>query len=225
MGLIGLNFFRFAWKQRMRSISFLILPIASLALVACALQAPWEPQTTGAIPEKISSNAAGKPAPAASRTTPSAASNSYKLDAGDRVRIVVSGQDTLSNSYDVGAGGAIEIPSFGTVQARGLNTVQLSDAIARRLKQNNIREPHVAAQVETYRPFTIRGEVANPGQYPYVNNMTTETAIAIAGGLKPGADKNAVKVSGDSQNGEARAPAAPGSLVRPGDTVTVPEER
>jgi polysaccharide export outer membrane protein len=108
--------------------------------------------------------------------------------------------------------------------ARGLNTVKLSAAIARRLKQDKLGDAHVAVQVETYRPFTIRGNVANPGQYPYVNNMTTETAIAIAGGLKSGTDKSAVSVS-NGATGAARAPAVLSAPVRPGDTVTVTEER
>ena len=40
-----------------------------------------------------------------------------------------------------------------------------------------------------YRPFFILGEVTLPGQYPYVPNMTVETAVAIAGGYTPRAFK------------------------------------
>ena len=43
----------------------------------------------------------------------------------------------------------------------------------------------MAIEVETYRPFFILGEVTQPGQYPYVPNMTVETAVAIAGGFTP----------------------------------------
>ena len=45
-------------------------------------------------------------------------------------------------------------------------------AIAAQLRNGFIREPYVAAEVEAYRPFFILGEVAAPGQYPYVPNMT-----------------------------------------------------
>jgi polysaccharide export outer membrane protein len=76
--------------------------------------------------------------------------------------------------------------------------------------------------VETYRPFKIRGAVVNPGQYPYVNNMTTETAIAIAGGLKPGADNSAITVSGAAEPARAASLTTP---VRPGDTIIVQQER
>jgi len=101
----------------------------------------------------------------------------------------------------------------------------LSSAIERRLKQQNVREAHVAVQIETYRPITIRGEVANPGLYPYVNNMTTETAIEMAGGLKAGADKKKVKISGDEPEAAAPTSSSGDSPVRPGDTIVVPEER
>jgi polysaccharide export outer membrane protein len=37
----------------------------------------------------------------------------YTLDSGDRLRIVVFGQDGLTNSYVVGAGGFIDMPLIG----------------------------------------------------------------------------------------------------------------
>jgi polysaccharide export outer membrane protein len=38
---------------------------------------------------------------------------------------------------------------------------------------------------EAYRPFFILGEVAAPGQYPCVPNMSVESAVPIAGGFSP----------------------------------------
>ena len=49
----------------------------------------------------------------------------YTLDAGDKLRIVVFGQDTLSNNYTVDAEGRIAFPLIGAVKARGLTTAQL----------------------------------------------------------------------------------------------------
>lgn len=203
----------------MRSIRLLTLPAMALALGACSAQWPSLADNAPPSPETTASVAASRLAmPRAAKVE---AGDSYRLDSGDRVRVVVSGQDALSGSYDVDPGGAIEIPSLGKINARGLNTVQLSGAVARRLRQHNVREASVAAQIETFRPFSIKGDVANPGQYPYVNNMTAETAIAIAGGLKPGADKSSVSVNRDGK-GKASALTSP---VRPGDTLVVTEER
>jgi hypothetical protein len=44
----------------------------------------------------------------------------YKLDAGDKLRVVVYGQEGLTNSYAIDAGGAITMPLIGRVPARGM---------------------------------------------------------------------------------------------------------
>src|SRR3954468_8578741 len=42
----------------------------------------------------------------------------YKLDAGDRLRIVIYGQEGLTNTYSIDAGGSITLPLIGSVPAR-----------------------------------------------------------------------------------------------------------
>ena len=69
--------------------------------------------------------------------------------------------------------------------ARGRTPQGLAADITARLRNGFIREPSVAVEVESYRPFFILGEVQAPGQYPYVPNMTAESAVAIAGGYSP----------------------------------------
>ncbi|MGB6749038.1 MAG: polysaccharide biosynthesis/export family protein, partial [Xanthobacteraceae bacterium] len=54
----------------------------------------------------------------------------YTLDSGDRLRVVVFGQDGLTNSYVVDVSGDIAMPLIGSVAARGLTTDQLSSRIA-----------------------------------------------------------------------------------------------
>ena len=136
------------------------------------------------------SSATPVPAPAPAITPQSP----YTLDSGDRLRIVVFGQDGLTNSYLVDASGHIAMPLIGSVMAKGETTDQLSARIADKLRDGFIREPHVAVEVEAYRPFFILGEVTAPGQYPYVANMTAETAVAIAGGFAPRAVRQSVVV-------------------------------
>src|SRR4051812_401276 len=43
----------------------------------------------------------------------------YQLDAGDRLRIVVYGQEGLTNTYSISAGGTITMPLIGSVPSRG----------------------------------------------------------------------------------------------------------
>ena len=114
----------------------------------------------------------------------------YHLDAGDRLRVVVYGQEGLTNTYAIDAGGSITMPLIGAVPARGRTTAGLAAEIAAKLRKGFIREPSVAVEVEAYRPFFILGEVAAPGQYPYVPNMTVESAVAIAGGFSPRARRD-----------------------------------
>jgi polysaccharide biosynthesis/export protein len=152
-----------------------------------------------------------------------ASEGGYRLDAGDRLRIVVFGQEGLTNSYAVDAGGAITMPLIGAVHARGLTPAELAKAITVKLRGGYIREPYVAAEVEAYRPFFILGEVAAPGQYPYVPNMTVESAVAIAGGFSPRAQKSTVELTRTEGAAPMRASVPPGTLLRPGDTVVVAE--
>ena len=147
----------------------------------------------------------------------------YVLDSGDKLRIVVFGQDGLSNTYTVDAAGNITMPLIGAVSARGISPAELARSVGARLKNGFIREPHVAIEVESYRPFFILGEVTYPGQYAFVPNMTIETAVAIAGGFTPRAYHFNVKLM-RNVGGQAYRVAVPlNYAVRPGDTITIEE--
>jgi len=148
---------------------------------------------------------------------------SYTLDSGDRLRVVVFGQDGLTNSYVLDASGNIQMPLIGTVPARGLTTDQLSQRIGDMLRQGYVREPHVAVEVEAYRPFFILGEVTAPGQYPYTPNMTVETAVAIAGGFGPRGFHDYVTISRNFGTQPFRFQAPITTPIRPGDTIQVQE--
>ncbi|MCC6947566.1 MAG: polysaccharide export protein [Bradyrhizobiaceae bacterium] len=147
----------------------------------------------------------------------------YVLDSGDKLRVVVFGQEGLSNSYAVDGAGKIAMPLIGAVDARGRTTEELGRTIATRLRSGYVREPHVAVEVETHRPFFILGEVTAAGQYAFVNGMTVETAAAIAGGYSPRALKTHATVGRlvDGQMVHATVPIS--YPLRPGDTVTIEE--
>jgi len=147
----------------------------------------------------------------------------YHLDAGDKLRVVVYGQEGLTNTYSISAGGTITMPLIGAVAARGRTPQGLAAEIAARLRNGFIREPSVAVEVESYRPFFILGEVQAPGQYPYVPNMTAESAVAIAGGFSPRARKDRVTITRTDASGTSRVVMPPGTPISPGDTVLVGE--
>src|SRR6185503_6771823 len=191
--------------MRLRGLPVLLL--IALSLAACARQVPryaTAPQSYSELDARMygaplpPSAVVRRAAPVMQQVVPvvqTLEEEPYTLDSGDKLRVVVFGQDTLSNNYTVDAQGQISMPLIGAVNARGLTTSQLSGAIAGKLKQSFIRDPSVAVEIETHRPFFVLGEVTYPGQYPYVPNMTVENAIAIAGGFTPRAFKDKVTIT------------------------------
>ena|ERR1700722_8913524 len=166
---------------------------------------------------------APRPAVYAAAPMPAAYEVAYKLDAGDKLRVVVYGQEGLTNTYAIDAGGAITMPLIGAVAARGRTPGGLAAEISAKLRNGYIRDPSVAVEIESYRPFFILGEVAAPGQYPYVPNMSVESAVAIAGGFSPRALRDRVTLTHTDNSGSMRAVVPLGTPISPGDTVLVGE--
>ncbi|MBX9758996.1 MAG: polysaccharide export protein [Beijerinckiaceae bacterium] len=147
----------------------------------------------------------------------------YRLASGDRLRIIVFGQDSLTNSYAVDGAGRISMPLIGLIDAYGLTTADLERRIEGRLRGGFLREPRVSVEVEAYRPFFVLGEVTAAGQYPYINGMTVQNALAVSGGFAPRAQRNWVELT-RIVNGEPITGAVPISHpILPGDTITVKE--
>lgn len=201
--------------------------LAALALPACAhRQAYVEPTAQGPVEAApVEPAVVQAPAPVGGPYAPALTGYDapYQLDAGDRLRVQVFGQEGLTNSYIVDASGNVSITLIGSVPARGLTTAQLARAITDRLRNGYIRNPHVSVEVEVYRPFFILGEVNAPGQYPYVPNMTVEAAVAIAGGFAPRANKGDILLARNYNGETMRTRVLPDMPMRPGDTITVRE--
>src|SRR5262249_32130364 len=148
----------------------------------------------------------------------------YTLDSGDRLRIVVFGQEGLTNTYIVDVAGKIAMPLIGAVSARGCTTTQLARIIADKLKNGGfVREPHVPIEVEAHRPVFLPGGGIAPRPYPYVPNMTVETAVAIAGGFTPRAYRWDAEISRSQSGVTSRQKVPLIAPVRPGDTVSIGE--
>ena len=215
----------------MRGVRAVILCVlAALALSGCMRR----PAPVAAVPPQadLDSMAYGRshgmaPAPIpvayAAAPMPVAHDAAYHLDAGDKLRVVVYGQEGLTNTYAIDAGGSITMPLIGSVPARGRTPAGLAAAITAKLRNGFIREPSVAVEIEAYRPFFILGEVAAPGQYPYVPHMSVESAVAIAGGFSPRALRDRVTLTHADASGSSRMVVPLGTALSPGDTVLVGE--
>ena len=147
----------------------------------------------------------------------------YSLASGDRLRIIVFGQDALSNNYAVNSSGSISMPLIGAVRAQGLTTAALEKAVETKLRGGFIREPKVSIEVDAFRPFFVLGEVTTAGQFPYIAGMTAETAVAVAGGYTPRANKYEVDLTRIVDGHPVTASVPVDQPVKPGDTIFVRE--
>jgi polysaccharide biosynthesis/export protein len=147
----------------------------------------------------------------------------YQLDSGDQLRVIVFGQDDLSNTYMVDQAGSITMPLIGAIPARGHTTNEIAANVEARLRGGYLRRPNVSVQVDKYRPFFAMGEVGVAGQYSFVPGMTVQQAIAVAGGFSPRADTNSVNVTRSIGGRVDSGTLSLSDPVLPGDTITVRE--
>ena len=151
-------------------------------------------------------------------------SAAYRLGPGDTVRLLTYGEDALSGEFRVSAAGTIAVPLLGGVRAAGLTPAALGQSVADRLKQGKLLEnPSVAAEVTSYRPIFVLGEVNKPGEYPYQPGMTVVTAAAVAGGFTYRAIEGYVSVVRTVDGRAVEGKATRQTYLQPGDVVTVYE--
>jgi polysaccharide biosynthesis/export protein len=147
----------------------------------------------------------------------------YTLDSGDKLRIFVYAQPSLSRIYTVDTEGFVSVPLIGNVKARGVTTRHLEGTIRARLGSEFVRDPHVTVDIQQYRPFFILGEVKSAGQYPYVGGLTVSAAAAIAGGYSERANERKVHITRRINGAMERLEVSGDAEVRPGDTIQVKE--
>jgi len=169
-----------------------------------------------------------QPVPAPVRIVPapplgaSIASQPYRIGAGDRLRINTFGEDRFSGEFLVNGDGQIVFPLFGNIPARGLTTSALAASIATRLQPDYVRDPRVTAEVISFRPVYVLGEVARPGEYPYVEGMTVYTLVAKAGGFSYRANTKVIFVRRENSVVEHKYRSGSATPVLPGDTIRIP---
>jgi protein involved in polysaccharide export with SLBB domain len=154
---------------------------------------------------------------------PSEPSSSYVLGPSDRVRLKVYGEQDITGDYEVDTNGYISVPLAGRVKAAGLTTRQLEKAVASALSKGLLRDPRVNAEVATYRPFFILGEVKKAGEYPYKAGLTVLDAVASAGGYTYRANESKVVIRRAGSNVEETVALDAPVPVFPGDNIRVPE--
>jgi polysaccharide export outer membrane protein len=146
-----------------------------------------------------------------------------RLAPGDKVRVVVYGEEKISGEYQIDNAGSLSLPLAGTIPAAGLTKSELERDITNRLKSQYLRDPKVTVDVVSFRPFYVLGEVQKPGEYPFRSGLNVLSAIAIAGGATYRASNSTVTIQRSGSKEAKEYPQAPTVLVMPGDVVRVPE--
>lgn len=150
--------------------------------------------------------------------------NAYRLGPGDRVRINFVSLELLEADYVVSDVGTISVPLLGQVAAQGLTPKELEDRIKQKVEKAQLeRDPSVSVQIEQYRPFFILGEVQRPGLYPYIPQMTLQTAIAVAGGYTFRAEEDYAVVTRTVDDQVVEGTAGPSTKILPGDAIQIYE--
>ncbi len=160
-------------------------------------------------------------APGPSGAAPPAGASAYALGSGDRIRLIVFGEEELSGEFVVDGAGRLALPLIGDLQAEGLSARALEQAIAAALRQGYLNDPRVSVEVLNHRPFYILGEVAEPGEYPFVSGLTVMNAVATAGGFTPLADQTRVTLKRAMEPEEREMPLTMSTPVEPGDTLRI----
>lgn len=188
----------------------------SLALIVAATMA-----ATGAL---LLGGCANAGAPRISPAEVAVGLESYRLGAGDRVRVTVFNEPSLTGEYNITPGGALAFPLIGVVSAGGQTINAVQQELAAKLGEGYVNDPRVSIEVLTYRPFYILGEVNRPGEYSYASGMTVEQAIARAGGFTYRANEKTVFLRRQTGASESAVPLRSAQVaVLPGDTIRVGE--
>ncbi len=190
-----------------------------VALVAVVVSVAGCPKTTGPVVLQ-------PPA-----TTP----KSDDVRAGDKLAIVVRGQEEMSGEYVVSSDGSIRFPRIGEVPALDRDPGDVAADIETKLADGWLRNPQVSVSLlERQNPeqITVLGEVKEAGSYPHDGTLTIMQAISLAGGLTTEAQQRKVKLIRETAQGrktveidvqailESRAQDLP---IEPGDIIMVPE--
>jgi polysaccharide export outer membrane protein len=158
----------------------------------------------------------------------------YHIAPPDVLEITVRPEPLITRELTVRPDGRISMDLIGDVDARGRTVDELRLEIASRLKEY-IVQPDVTVQLKTSasRTYFIFGEVARPGAYPIIGDVTAVHALGTAGGETRMAKLDGARLVRPSPEGELTYPiyfsaitehgyGATNYLLQPGDVVYVP---
>ena len=158
--------------------------------------------------------------PVGAQTATPATDASFRLQAGDAVRITVWRQPELSGEFLVTSNGQIAHPLYREIQVTGRPLATLESQIGTFLRQY-VENPQFV--VEPLLRISVSGLVDRPNVYSVTPGTTITQAIALAGGITEQGRQDRVRLV-RNQSGRFVDPTEPrqGSMpVLSGDEILV----
>ncbi len=152
-----------------------------------------------------------------------AATEPATIQPGDKIRVIVFGEDKLSGEYELDQAGQISVPLAGTMKVEGMTQADLEQALAKKFRSQYLRDPKVTVTIASLAPYYIIGEVKSPGQKTYRSGLNVLTAIAIAGGPTYRASRDSVEIQRRGETKMHDYPISASVPILPGDIIKVPE--
>ena len=145
--------------------------------------------------------------------------SSYSLGVGDTIKIFVFEEPDMSFDVTIGNTGLLSYPYLDELTLIGKTTSQVERELVNGLKGRVLLKPNIAVSVIEYRPFSIGGEVKNPGNYTYELRLTVKKAINLAGGVTEWSNGKRFKIEWEKPIPNERFTLD--TPVYPGDTLTI----
>ena len=145
-----------------------------------------------------------------------------RLQPGEKIRVTVYGETSLSGEYHIDPSGFVALPLAGTVKAAGLTQADLEQELSKQFGSGYLKSPKVTVGIVEFRPFYILGEVEKPGAYPYTGGLNALSAIAIAGGTTYRASRSTILIQHTTDSGLREYTLTSSIPILPGDIIQVP---
>jgi polysaccharide export outer membrane protein len=180
---------------------------------------------SGKRPEVVNTSSAGK----AATEDPN-----YVIGAQDVLDVSVWKEPDLTRTVPVRPDGKISLPLLNDIQAAGLTPLQLAGEVTKSLNKfvTNPQVTIIVTQINSQRIYLL-GEVARPGAYTMLPDMTVLQALSNAGGFGQYANPKKIYVLRE-ENGKpqkfffnykdviAGKHIEQNINLKPGDTIVVP---